>query len=217
MNCCPAKIKREIFIKYICGYTPKELADEFGIHFTTIYRWIEGWKRDLPKHTLKELPLQDIGTILEYTENLKHRLDDAERSLAIIHESSVLQTVPLKERITIAKNIIKIYPVKLLCDTFEIPMSTLYYYKRKTRNETKRQEEERDLSDAIRSVFEESKGRLGADRIRVLLQEQGITTSKRRIGRLMKQMGLSSNEGSRTYYPSNCVVNLEEGIDVKIL
>ena len=217
MNCCPAKIKREIFIKYICGYTPKELADEFGIHFTTIYRWIEGWKRDLPRHTLKELPLQDIGTILEYTENLKHRLDDAERSLAIIHESSVLQTVPLKERITIAKKLMETYPVKLLCDTFEIPMSTLYYYKRKTRNETKRQQEERDLSDAIRSVFEKSKGRLGAERIRVLLQEQGITTSKRRIGRLMKQMGLSSNECARTYYPSSCVIDLEEGIDVKIL
>lgn len=105
MNCCPGKIKREIFIKYICGFTPKELADEFGIHFTTIYRWIEGWKRDLPRHTLKELPLQDIGTILEYTENLKRQLDEVERSLSIIHKSRVLQTVPLKERITMAKKL----------------------------------------------------------------------------------------------------------------
>ena len=145
MNCCPGKIKREIFIKYICGFTPKELADEFGIHFTTIYRWIEGWKRDLPRHTLKELPLQDIGTILEYTENLKRQLDEVERSLSIIHKSRVLQTVPLKERITMAKKLIETYPVKLLCDTFEIPMSTLYYYKRKTRNETKRQQEELSL------------------------------------------------------------------------
>lgn len=217
MNCCPAKIKREIFIKYICGFTPKELADEFGIHFTTIYRWIERWKKDLPKHTLQELPLQDIGTILEYTENLKRQLDEIERSLSIIHESRVLQTVPLKERITIAKKLIETYPVKLLCDTFEIPMSTLYYHKRKIKNETRLQQEEHDLSDAIRSVFEKSKGRLGAERIRVLLQEQGIKTSKRRIGRLMKQMGLSSNECARTYYPSSCVGDLEEGIDVKIL
>lgn len=193
------------------------MADEFGIYFTTIYRWIERWKKDLPRHTLKELPLQDIGRIVEHTENLKHRLDDAERFLAIIHESRILQTVPLKERITIAEKLIEIYPVKLLCDTFEIPISTLYYHKRKTRNETRRQQEEHDLSDAIHSVFEESKGRLGAERIRVLLQEQGITTSKRRIGRLMKQMGLSSNECARTYYPSSCVIDLEEGIDVKIL
>ena len=217
MNCCPGKIKREIFIKYICGFIPKELADEFGIHFTTIYRWIEGWKRDLPRHTLKELPLQDIGTILEYTENMKRQLDEVERSLSIIHKSRVLQTVPLKERITMAKKLIETYPVKLLCDTFEIPMSTLYYYKRKTRNETKRQQEEHDLSDAIRVIFEENKGRLGVERIRILLQEQGITTSKRRIGRLMKQMGLSSNRCARTYYPSSCVFDLEEGVDVKIL
>lgn len=217
MNCCPAKIKREIFIKYICGYTPKELADEFGIHFTTIYRWIEGWKRDLPRHTLKELPLQDIGTILEYTENLKRRLDDAERSLAIIHESSVLQTVPLKERITIAKKLMETYPVKLLCDTFEIPMSTLYYHKRKIRSETRHQQEEHDLSDAIRSVFEESKGRLGAERIRVLLQQQGITTSSRRIRKLTKQMKLSNDGKETVYYAPTYIVDIEEGVDVKIL
>ena len=186
-------------------------------YFTTIYRWIERWKRDLPRHTLKELPLQDIGTILEYTENLKRQLDEVERSLSIIHKSRVLQTVPLKERITMAKKLIETYPVKLLCDTFEISMSTLYYYKRKTRNETKRQQEEHDLSDAIRVFFEENKGRLGVERIRILLQEQGITTSKRRIGRLMKQMGLSSNRCARTYYPSSCVFDLEEGVDVKIL
>lgn len=187
MNCCPKKIKREIFIKYICGYTPKEL------------------------------PLQDIGTILEYTENLKHRLDDAERSLAIIHESSVLQTVPLKERITIAKNLIEIYPVKLLCDTFEIPMSTLYYHKRKIRSETRHQQEEHDLSDAIRLVFAESKGRLGAERIRVLLQQQGITTSSRRIRKLTKQMKLSNDAKGTVYYAPAHTVDIEEGVDVKIL
>ena len=33
----------------------------------------------------------------------------------------------------------------------------------------------------------------------------------------MKQMGLSSNRCARTYYPSSCVFDLEEGVDVKIL
>ena len=217
MNCCPGKIKREIFIKYICGFTPKELADEFGIHFTTIYRWIERWKKDLSEHTLAELSFQDMGMVLEYSKDLKQQLDETERALSIIHESEVLQTIPLKERVSIAKKYVETYPIKLICHTFEIPVSTLYYYKRKTRNETKRQQEEHDLSDAIRVIFEENKGRLGVERIRILLQEQGITTSKRRIGRLMKQMGLSSNRCARTYYPSSCVFDLEEGADVKIL
>ncbi len=217
MNHCPEKIKREVFTKYLCGYTPVELANEFGIHFTTIYRWIERWKKDLSEHTLEELPFQDMGMVLEYVKSLKQQLDEAARSLSIIHESNVLQTIPLKDRIGMAKKYVETYPVNLLCRTFEIPVSTLYYYRRKAMDETKRQKEERDLSGAIRAIFENCRGRLGAERIRVLLQEQGITTSKRRIGKLMKQMGLSSNKYANTYYPSNCALALEEGTDVKIL
>lgn len=217
MNHCPEKIKREVFIKYLCGYTPIELANEFEIHFTTVYRWIERWKENLSEHTLEELSFQDVGMVLEYIKNLKQQLDEAERSLSIIHESNMLQTIPLKDRVGMAKKYVETYPVKLLCRTFEIPVSTLYYYRRKARDETKRQKEERDLSGAIHAVFEKCRGRLGAERIRVLLQEQGITASKRRISRLMKQMRLSSNEYANTYYSSNCALDLEEGTDVKIL
>ena len=32
-------IKQEIFVKYVCGYTPKEIAEESGIHFVTIFRF----------------------------------------------------------------------------------------------------------------------------------------------------------------------------------
>lgn len=217
MNCCPEKAKQEMFIKYICGYTPEELANEFEIHFTTVYRWIERWKKDLSEHMVTELPFQDMGMVFECIKNLQQQLDETERTLSIIHESEVLQTIPLKERVNIAKKYIETHPVKLICHTFEIPVSTLYYHKRKIKDETMHQKEDRDLSNAIRVIFEESKGRLGAERIRVLLQEQGITTSKRRVGRLMKQMGLSSNGRAKTYYPFSCALDLEEGADVKIL
>lgn len=217
MNRCSEKIKREIFIKYICGCTPVELANEFGIHFTTAYRWIERWKKDLSEHTLAELSFQDMGMVLEYSKDLKQQLDETERALSIIHESEVLQTIPLKERVSIAKKYVETYPIKLICHTFEIPVSTLYSTKRKIRDETKHQKQDCDLSDAIRVIYEISKGRLGAGRIRVLLQEQGIKTSKRRISKLMKQMGLSGNgETNRCYYP-NSTLDLEEGADVKIL
>jgi len=217
MNRCPEKVRREVFIKYICGYTPRELADEFGIHFTTIYRWIERWKKSLSKHTLAELPLQDMGTIFEYADKLKRQLDEVECFLAIIHESGVIQMIPKKKRVNIAKKYAEVYPVKLLCDTFEVPLSTLYYYRRKIKSKTQRQREECDISNAIRAIFEESKGRLGAERIRVLLHKQGITTSKRRISKLMKQMGLYSNRKTTTYYSPDVTSDLKESIDVKIL
>ena len=89
-------IQQEVFIKYVCGYTPKEIAEESGIHFVTIYRWINDWKKDLNGHPLTDLPIQDIGAILTYTEKLKQRLEEAERSLSIIHTSGILQTIPLR-------------------------------------------------------------------------------------------------------------------------
>lgn len=47
------------------------------------------------------------------------------------------------------------------------------------------------LKPMIREIFEQSKGRLGAKKIRVKLAEMGTNTSARRISRLMKEMDLS--------------------------
>ena len=85
------RIRQEAFIKYVCGYTPKEIAKETRIHFVTIYRWVDNWRKNLNDRPLANLPLQDVGTILTYTEELKRRLEEAERSLSIIHTSGVLQ------------------------------------------------------------------------------------------------------------------------------
>lgn len=92
-------IRQEVFVKYVCGYTPKEIAKKTGIHFVTIYRWVNIWRKNLNDRPLTNLPLQDVGTILTYTEDLKRRLEEADRSLSIIHTSGILQTIPLKQRI----------------------------------------------------------------------------------------------------------------------
>ena len=91
-------IRQEVFVKYVCGYTPKEIAQETGIHFVTIYRWVNSWRKNLNNRPLTDLPLQDVGTILTCTEELKRKLEEAERSLSIIHTSGILQTIPLRQR-----------------------------------------------------------------------------------------------------------------------
>ena len=45
-------IKHEVFVKYLCGYQPKEIAKESGIYFVTIYRWINDWEKDLVEPTI---------------------------------------------------------------------------------------------------------------------------------------------------------------------
>lgn len=121
-------IRQEIFIKYVCGYSPQEIAEESGIHLVTIYRWINAWRKDVDGRPLTDLPLQDVGTILTYSEELKQKLDEAERSLSIIHTSGILQTIPLRQRISMALPLLDSYSAKFLSQTFEVSLSSIYYH-----------------------------------------------------------------------------------------
>ncbi len=208
-------IRQEIFMQYVCGYTPKEIAEKSGIHFVTIYRWINNWKQDLDGRPLTDLPLQDVGAILTYTEELKRELREAEHSLSIIHSSGILQTIPLRKRISMALPLLNSYPAKFLAQTFEVSLSSIYYHKRQGQRKAKRQTQDEYISSKIQEIFIESDGRLGAERIRIQLHNQGIVTSKKKIIKLMNQMGLVSNCRSDAYYPSES--QEEEGDNVQIL
>lgn len=153
MKRCPEKARQEILIRYMCGDTPQKLSEEFGIHVATVYRWINTWENETGKHLLTELPLQEMGMVLEYVKGLKQQLEGTERALAIIHESRILQTIPLQERLNMA----------------------------------------------------------------MLLHRKGIEAGKRKVNKLMKQMGLLTNQGTAIYYSPTCMSHMEEVDDVKIL
>lgn len=208
-------IKQEVLVKYVCGYTPKEIAEESGIHFVTIYRWINTWRKDMDARPLTDFPLQDVGAILTYTEKLKRKLKEAERSLSIIHTSGILQTIPLRQRIDMALPLLDSYPARFLAQTFEVSLSSIYYHKRQGQRKAKRQKRDEYISSKIQEIFSESDGRLGAERIRIQLRNQGIVTSKKKIIKLMSQMGLVSNCQSDAYYTSES--QKEEGDNVQIL
>lgn len=195
-------IKQEVLERYVCGYTPKEIAEEAGIHFVTIYRWINTWRKDMDSRPLTDLPLQDVGAILTYTEKLKQKLDEAECSLSIIHTSGILQTIPLRQRISMALPLLDSYPARFLAQTFEVSPSSIYCHKRQEQRKAERQKQDEYISSKIQEIFSESDGRLGAERIRIQLLNQGIVTSKKKIIKLMNQMGLVSNCRSDAYYPS---------------
>lgn len=70
--------------------------------------------------------------------------------------------------------------------------STYYHYKFRGSEETQNQKIDNVLKPIIRKIFDESKGRLGAMKICVLLVDEGIRTSVKRVCRLMKEMKLVS-------------------------
>lgn len=209
--------KRGVLVKYICGYPVKELSKQLGVHSTTLYRWLNIWKKDLPNYTLADLQIQDIGTIIIYAEDLRQQLTDSEQTLNIIHESKVFQAIPTNQRIEMALRLSEEYPASMLCKTFEISLSTFYYHKRLAIKVPERQYREDHLRTAIAEIFTESRGRFGSEKIRLQLKNRGVNVSKKRIIRLMEIMGLHSKSAEPPYYSPSNDRPLEDTYDVQIL
>lgn len=71
--------KHDALLQYLCGHTPKEIAENIGVHFTTVYRWIDCWKESSEERTLAELPIQDMGAVLTRIAELQKQLDEQKR------------------------------------------------------------------------------------------------------------------------------------------
>lgn len=155
--------KYEVLLKYLCGYAPQKIADEVGIHRTTVYRWLADWKEDLKRHTLAELPIQDMGAVLTHIAELEKQLDEQKRMIAIIHESHILQSIPLKRRIDMVMRYLNTYSTKQLCRAFEIKSSSLYYHIDVNQKETRYQQKEKLLRSEITRAFEDSGRRFGTE------------------------------------------------------
>ena len=203
--------------KYLWGYTPPKIADEVGVHRSTVYRWIADWKDNLERHTLAELPIQDMGVVLTHIADLEKQLGEQKRMIAVIHESHIMQSIPLKRRLDMAVQHLNTYSLKQLCRVFEVRPSSLYYHIAATQKETKYQQKGKLLRSEITRAFEDSGRRLGAEQIRLQLQNHGIRTSKKRIIRLMKEMGLYNKSPEQSYYPMSDTGDLKDVQDVQIL
>lgn len=78
--------------------------------------------------------------------------------------------------------------MSVLCETLGVSRSA-YYAWRQDESSTREREDNR-LSPMIRSIFREHKRRYGARRIAKELSARSAVCSRRRVGRLMHQMGL---------------------------
>jgi putative transposase len=72
-----------------------------------------------------------------------------------------------------------------MCAVLQIPRSTFYY-------EAKAKEDETPLKEDIKRIFLASKRNYGTRKIKKMLSKEGKQISRRRIGRIMKELGLVS-------------------------
>jgi transposase InsO family protein len=87
------------------------------------------------------------------------------------------------------------HPVRRLCRT--LGGSPSGYYRWQRRGEGDRAREDRRLKQRIVALHGETKGRYGTPRVERALRRQGISTSRKRVGRLRRELGLRARAAKK--------------------
>lgn len=95
------------------------------------------------------------------------------------------------------------FPVEFLCRFSGVSSSGFYSWKR--RPESKRKLEDGVLKERILSMFKESNGTYGVPRLRRGLRNDGLSVSKDRVQRLMKELGISAKPKKKKKAPKTTI------------
>ena len=76
------------------------------------------------------------------------------------------------------------YPVRMMCELLKVSRSG--YYAWRSRPESGRAKQDRELMPKIRRIHETSQGTYGSPRVRAELLDEGIPVGRRKVARLMR-------------------------------
>lgn len=87
------------------------------------------------------------------------------------------------------------FPIEFMCQRLQVSRSGYYAFCR--RGLSARRQQDRVLDDKIEQIHRHSRGTYGRPRVHAALRAQGVRTSAKRVGRLMKQRGLCARRSRR--------------------
>lgn len=177
------ELKKQVFLSYQNGVSISDLSQHFQISQSTLYRWM----KEYVSIGQSERPINPNVLQRQY-ERLEHILQ-------IIRLSGLIDQPPRQKRLEILARLheqFEQYSVHELCEALNISRGTFYNHIFRKADRTKYLEEQQALMLQIQQVFDDSKQRYGAEKIRVVLAENGIKVGKKRIRAIMQELGLES-------------------------
>lgn len=162
------------------GVPIHEVSQSNGIAVSTIYRWI--------KESETDIPIPNYSTLFHKKERLEHVLD-------VIRLSGLIDEVPLHRRLDILETLHaqhEEYYVHELCEALNVARGTFYNHIFRRVDRTQYMEDQRSLMLQVQQIFDNSQQRFGAEKIRIILSENGVHVGKKRIRDIMRGLGLES-------------------------
>ena len=183
----PVELKVQTIRRYEKGESIKALSQELHISQSTLYQWRKEYcSIQMPNRTY---------TPAEF-DAMARRLKKLEHYMEIINQSGYLSSVPLQQKLATLEELYNRpdnpYSVHELCDALGVARGTFYNHIFRRADRSKDQEEQAQLMLKVKQAFDDSGQRFGAEKIRIVLADNGIHVSKKRILTIMQEMGLSS-------------------------
>lgn len=177
------EFKQQIVAKYETGIGVTALCSEFSLSRSIVYKWISIFKIRKEKNV--------IFTYSDFLD-LNKKYEKIQLELKIFKKTNCLPTSPLREKLVAMEEIFGQFPVKTMCRVLNVDHSTFYnhHFRRVIKTQYKINDE--FLKPKIKEVFEKSKQRFGARKIRQKLKEQNITASVLKVTQLMQVIGLTA-------------------------
>ncbi len=183
----PIELKVKTIRRYEKGESIKSLSQELHISQSTLYQWRKEYcliKTPNRTYTPKEF------------DAISRRLQKLEHQMGIIRQSGYLSSVPLQKKLATLEGLYNQpgnpYSVHDLCEAFGVARGTFYNHIFRRADRSKYEEEQAQLMLKVKQVFDDSEQRFGAEKIRIVLGNSGIYTSRKRISAIMQELGLYS-------------------------
>ena len=185
--------KAELVALYRAGTPVDVLCERFDICKSTAYNWIQ-----------KFSPIKRASCVRTVTPDSYYRLEREMQTLRteneIIRRSGFLLSVPLGEKIETIDRLKSDFSVYILCKTLGVLKSTYYHHKLHSPARKWYELNNDKLRPLVKEIFDESRERFGARKIKHALNKQGYVVSEAHVSHLMKEMNLVCKQVRLRYF-----------------
>ncbi len=193
MRRIPEEIITQVLKEYNEGSeTPTNLARKYNVSKHAVYRWINS-RTEREVQSVTHMSQRDFHKMQLELERL--RTDNQAYAACRCNWNS-----PLHEKLEEIKRLKDQFTIHSLCRILKVSRATYYNYALRSPEKTSFEIADDNLRPMIRKIFEDSKERFGSRKIKIMLGQQDIPVSTKRILRLMKEMGLVCKQERLRYW-----------------
>ncbi|WP_154669821.1 IS3 family transposase [Bacillus niameyensis] len=195
------EFKKQVVALYESGKSRQSIVSEYELTASALDRWIAQFQQS-GSFQAKDNRTPEEQELIE----LRKRNKQLEMEVDIFKASRADHGTKIE---VIKRNSHK-YSVSAMCKVLQISRSTFYYdTKIAAQKEQERIAEEQELKEKILEIFNNNRQVYGTRKIKKGLAKSGLTVSRRRIGRLMDELGIQSKYAQPSYKPMTSPPNEE--------